>query len=52
MSTSRRADSGFQSGHDTQFIFSEGDIRNSDADPSSSQAVAGEFVIAQSFKFL
>ena len=52
MSSSRRIESGFQSGHDTQFLFSEGDIRESVADASTSQPVAGKFVIPQSIKLL
>ena len=42
MSSSRRV-SGFQSGHDTQFLFSEGDVRDSEADAPALQPAAGEF---------
>ena len=30
--SSRRVGSGFQSGHETQFLFSEKDVRDSEAD--------------------
>ena len=36
---SRRVQSGFQSGHETQFVFSEGDIQESDVDPGSRPAL-------------
>ena len=52
MSSPRRVESGFQSGHETQFLFSEADIRESDADPSTVQPIAGRFVINQSIKLL
>ena len=47
---SRRVESGFQSGYDTQFLFTEADIRESDADPSAVQPNAGKFVVPQSIK--
>ena len=50
MSSPRRVESGFQSGHETQFLFSEADIRESDADPSTVQPNAGKFVVPQSVK--
>ena len=43
--SSRRVEFGFQSGHETQFFFSEGDIRESDADSLLSQLVVGKFGI-------
>ena len=49
MSSPRR---GFQSGHETQFLFSEADIRESDADPPTVQPNAGKFVVPQSIKLL
>ena len=52
MSSPRRVESGFQSGHETQFLFSEADIRESDADPSTVQPNAGKFVVPQSIKLL
>ena len=52
MSSPRRAESGFQSGHETQFLFSEADIRESDADPSTVQPIAGKFAIPRSIKLL
>ena len=45
MSLPRRVESGFQSGYDTQFLFTEADIRESDADPSTVQPNAGKFVV-------
>ena len=50
MSFPRRVESGFQSGYDTQFLFTEADIRESDADPSTVQPNAGKFVVPQSIK--
>ena len=50
--SSRRVESGFQSGHETQFLFSEGDIRESDDDPLLSQPVVGKFVIPRPIKLL
>ena len=50
---SHRADPGFhQSGNDTQFLFSEGDVRESDADALAVQPVAGRFIIPRSIKLL
>ena len=47
----RRVESGFQSGYDTQFLFTEADIRERhDADPSTVQLNAGKFVVPQSIK--
>ena len=43
--SSRRVESDF---HETQFLFSEGDIRESDADQLLSQPVVGKFVIPRS----
>ena len=42
-------DTGAQSGNETQFLFSEGDIYPSDADVARRQTT-GEFVIPRSFK--
>ena len=47
--SSRRVESGFQSGHETQFLFSEADIRESDADPDSRPAL-GKSLIPLSIK--
>ena len=44
-----RRDTGAQSGNETQFLFSEGDIHPSDADIARRQTT-GEFVIHRSFK--
>ena len=52
MSSPRSVENGFQSGHETQFLFSEADIRESDADPSTVQPNAGKFVVPQSIKLL
>ena len=41
-----------QSGHETQYLFSEGDIRESDADPLVSQPNVGKFIIPLSVKLL
>ena len=41
-----------QSGHETQYLFSEGDIRESDADPLFSQPAVGKFIIPQSIRLL
>ena len=49
--SSRRVESGFQSGHETQFLFSEGDIRESDADPDSRPAL-GISLLPLSIKLL
>ena len=52
MSSPRRVESGFQSGHETQFVVSDADIRESDADPPVVRPNAGKFVVPQSFKLL
>ena len=52
MASSRRIDSGVQSGNDTQYLFSEGDVQESDADRSAVPPVAGKFTIPCSFKLL
>ena len=44
-----RLDTGAQSGNETQFVFSEGDIYPSDADVARRPAT-GEFVVPHSFK--
>ena len=44
-------DTGARSGNETQFVFSEGDIYQSDGDIVRRQAT-GEFVIPRSFKLL
>ena len=49
---SSRVESGFQSGHETQFVVSDADIRESDADPPVVRPSAGKFVVPQSFKLL
>ena len=41
-----------QSGHETQYLVSEGDIRESDADPLVSQPNVGKFIIPLSVKLL
>ena len=43
MASFRRIDSGMQSGNDTQYVFSEGDVQDSDADRSAVPQVAGMF---------
>ena len=52
MTYSCRVESGFQSGTETQFLFSEGDIRESDADALTSQPTAGKFVIPRFIRLL
>ena len=52
MTSSRRVEPGFRSGNETQFLFSERDIRQSDADALISQPTASKFVIPRSIKFL
>ena len=47
-----RAGSGIQGGHETQYLFLEGDIHESDADPLFSQSAVGKFVIPRSIKLL
>ena len=49
--SSRRVESGFQSGHETQFLFSERDIRESDADPDSRPGI-GKSLFPLSIKLL
>ena len=49
--SSRRVESGFQSGHETQFVFSEGDIHQSDVDPGSRPAL-GKSLFPLSIKLL
>ena len=49
--SSRRVEFGFQSGHETQFVFSDGDIQESDVDPSSRPAL-GKFLFPLSIKLL
>ena len=44
--SSRRVESGFQSGHETQFVFSEGDIHESDADLDRRPALGRIFIPA------
>ena len=52
MSTGQdRVESGAVSGHETQFVFSDGDVRASDTDLIR-QPAPGEFVIPRSIKFL
>ena len=46
-----RRDTGAQSGNDTQFLFSEGDIYHSDGDVIRRQAT-GKFVIPRTIKLL
>ena len=46
-----RVSLGIRSGHETQYFFSEGDIRESDADPFTAKQAVGKFVIPQSIKF-
>ena len=46
-----RDDLGIQSGHETQYLFSEGYNRESDANPFTAQPAAGKFVILQSIRF-
>ena len=49
---SHRADPWFhQSGNDTQFLFSEGDVRESDADALAVQPAAGRFIIPNPLSF-
>ena len=48
---SSRYDPGAQSGNETNFVFSETDVRHSDADEVR-RVVAGEFIISQSIKLL
>ena len=43
-STSPRVDLGAQSGNETQYVFSEGDVHPSDAD-NVGLAAGGEFII-------
>ena len=45
MTSPRRVDSGMQSGNDTQYLFSEGDVRQSDADCLAVPSVVGKFTI-------
>ena len=52
MASSRRVDPGMQSGNDTQYLFSEGDVQESDADHSAVPLVAGKFTIPCSIKLL
>ena len=50
--SSRRVESGFQSGgHETQFVFSDGDIQESDVDPGSRPAL-GKSLFPLSIKLL
>ena len=49
--SSRQDESGFQSGHETQFLFSEGDIQESDVDPGSRPAL-GKSLFPLSIKLL
>ena len=49
--SSRRVESGFQSGHETQFVFSEGDIHESDADLDRRPAL-GRILFPLSIKLL
>ena len=44
--TSSRVDPGVQSGHETQFLFSEGDVRDSDADLIKQSALGKQFIPA------
>ena len=43
---------GIQSGQKTQYLYSEGDIRESDGDALTARATVGKFVIPRSIKFL
>ena len=51
MASSRRIDSGMQSGNDTQYLFSEGDVHDSDADRSAVPQVAGRFTFPVPLSF-
>ena len=44
--TSCRVDPGAQSGHETQFLFSEGDMRDSDADLIDQPTLGMQFIPA------
>ena len=48
---SLRRDTGAQSGNETQFVFSEGDIYQSDGDVIRRQAT-GELILPRSIKLL
>ena len=51
MSSSRRV-SGFQSGHDTQFLFSEKDVRDSEADFIDQSTLGKQFIPAFHLAFV
>ena len=51
MASFRRIDSGMQSGNDTQYVFSEGDVQDSDADRSDVPQVAGMFTFPVPLSF-
>ena len=44
-------DPGAQSGHETQYVFSEGDMRHSDADNVRSRAVSKYFLFPDPLSF-
>ena len=44
-------DPGAQSGHETQYVFSEGDMRHSDADNVRSRAVSKYFLFPDPLGF-
>ena len=48
--TSPRVDLGAQSGNETQYVFSEGDVHPSDAD-NVGLAAGGEFIIPDPLSF-
>ena len=51
MPSTRRVDSELQSGNETQYLFSDCDVRQSDAD-NVYLTMAGEFIISRLIRFL